>query len=185
MKHQMAPFTVEYGNPCGCAAGLYTHGCDRYDDTSTNLTPMHVLLPNAGYTQTREISRWALRNSKSPNPPIPSQKWLDISNHINPSCYMYFNPFQSISISQHLSLSPWSPGHMSAPRGRAHGWWCQQRPEDPDGLDVPRNGWPLTKKLFFDKTYPDWQKLHALLHPLRLACFFDLGLRRVPLKVDF
>ena len=162
MKHQMAPFTVEYGNPCGCAAGLYTHGCDRYDDTSTNLTPMHVLLPNAGYTQTREISRWALRNSKSPNPPIPSQKWLDISNHINPSCYMYFNPFQSISISQHLSLSPWSPGHMSAPRGRAHGWWCQQRPEDPDGLDVPRNGWPLTKKRFF------WQNIPGLT---KTACF--------------
>ena len=89
----------------------------------------------------------------------PTDSISKMAGHINPSCYMYFNPFQSISIhfnpfqsisiSQHLSLSPWSPGHMSAPRGRAHGWWCQQRPEDPDGLDVPRNGWPLTKKRFF------------------------------------
>ena len=151
MKHQMAPFTVEYGNPCGCAAGLYTHGCDRYDDTSTNLTPMSYCRMQDTHRQEKS------QDERSETPKAQTHRfhlkngwtYQIISTLVATCISIHFNPFQSISISQHLSLSPWSPGHMSAPRGRAHGWWCQQRPEDPDGLDVPRNGWPLTKKRVF------------------------------------
>ena len=95
---------------------------------------------------------------------------------------IHFNPFQSantfLSARGHRGTwarragAPMGGGASSVPKTQMD-WMSHEM----DGL------WQ--KNVFFDKTYPDWQKLHALLHPLRLACFFDLGLRRVPLKVDF
>jgi len=100
MKHQMAPFTVEYGNPCGCAAGLYTHGCDRYDDTSTNLTPMSYCRMQDTHRQEKS------QDERSETPKAQTHRfhlkngwtYQIISTLVATCISIHFNPFQSISI---------------------------------------------------------------------------------------
>ena len=170
----MAPSTVEYGNPCGCAAGLFVH----MDATDAMIHPP-TSHPCMSYCRMLDIHKRNLKMSgQKLQEPKPTDSNSKMAGNITPRCCTYFNPFQSISIS-HLSFSPWSPGHMSAP---ARPWVvvpaASRRPSK-------MKGWMSKKWMAFDQKNGFQQELDGLLPcPLRFVFLTWIGLCHVPLKVD-